>query len=66
MMTFSEFHNGLRLLRSIDAHEIGNPVWWRVFRDDPYKFFILCNDRQAQTIWNAMVKRGAVQNDASK
>ena len=63
MMTFNEFHNGLRLLRSIDAHEIGNPSWWGAFREDPYRFFILCNDQQAAAIWNAMVKRGAVNDD---
>lgn len=58
-MTFEEFHNGLRLLRSIDAHELGDPEWWPEFRTDPYCFFILCDDKAAEIIFAAMIKRGA-------
>ncbi len=61
MMTFDEFHNGLRLLRSIDAHEVGDPHWYGEFQSAPYTFFIRCNDETAQIIWAAMVKRGAVK-----
>lgn len=64
MMTQGEFHNGLRLLRSIDASELGNPEWWIKFRDDPYGFFVRCADEDADTIWAAMVKRGAVKEAA--
>lgn len=61
MMTFAEFHNGLRLLNSIDASEIGNPDWWPEFRDDPFRFLMRCPDLYAGVIWRAMEKRGAVK-----
>ncbi len=60
-MTINEFHNGLRILRSIDAHELGNPDWWPEFRRDPYWFFIMCGDDDAAKIWDVMVRRGAVK-----
>ena len=60
MMTFGEFHNGLRLLRSIDSHELDDPPWWKEFRDNPYYFFIRCSDESAQRIWKVMLQRGAV------
>lgn len=56
-MTKDEFHNGLRLLRSIDSHEIGNPDWWPQFRDAPYEFFIRTSDENAALIWAAMEER---------
>lgn len=58
-MTQDEFHNGLRILRSIDAHEVGNPEWYGQIQEDPYHFFIKCSDEIADAIWAAMVKRGA-------
>jgi len=59
LMTQGQFHNGLRLLNSIDAHELGDPEWWPRFRDDPYRFFIKADDGQVEIIWNAMKRRGA-------
>lgn len=62
MMTKGEFDNGLRLLRSIDARELGNPEWWPQFRDDPYGYFVRGPDCDADVIWQAMVRRGAVKH----
>lgn len=59
-MTFEEFHNGIRVLHSIDSHELGDPPWWRRFRDDPVRFFIKADDETAAAIWNAMQIRSAV------
>lgn len=61
MMTFDEFHNGLRLLHSIDASELGNPDWWPDFTANPPAFLIHCSDENADLIWVAMEKRGAVK-----
>ena len=57
MMTKVEFHNALRILRSIDSHELGDPEWWPKFRDDPYRFFIRCNDADRETIWKIVERR---------
>lgn len=67
-MTLEQFHNGLRLLRSIDLHELqavglwgvderNAPDRWAKFRDQPYDFFICCDDETADKIWAAMEKR---------
>ena len=59
-MTLREFHNGLRLLRSIDFHEIEYAMTreqWPSFRADPYKFFIICDDDTAAAIWAVMEAR---------
>lgn len=62
-MTFEEFHNGLRLLNSIDASELGDPEWWPDFQRDPYRFMVRCSDEDADVIWRAMKKRGAVKQE---
>lgn len=75
MMTLAEFHNGLRLLRSIDEHEVcaarassaGGvllPDRYEEFRRDPYRFFITCDDDEMAVIWAAMVRRGAIKPSA--
>jgi len=61
MIMLEEFHNGLRILRSIDAFELGNPPWYRDFVIDPYTFFIQCADETAELIWHVMLKRGVVK-----
>lgn len=62
-MRLSEFHNALRVLRSIDAYELGDPDWWEQFRDSPYLFFIRCDDDTADVIWRAMVARGVKETE---
>jgi hypothetical protein len=56
-MTLAEFHNGLRLLHSIDSFEIGDPAWWPAFRGDPVWFFVRADDDRQAIIWVAMEKR---------
>lgn len=60
-MTFGDFHNGIRLLFSIDSHEIGEPLWWEDFKFDPVGFFIRADNATVRIIWEAMAKRGAVK-----
>lgn len=66
MMTLAEFHNGLRLLRSIDSHELGDPDWYSDFARAPFYFFIACSEENAAVIWTAMVKRGAVKGKSEQ
>lgn len=61
MMTKDEFANALRLLHSIDSHELGDPDWYPDFCSHPHSYFVTCADDQADVIWQAMVKRGAVK-----
>jgi len=56
-MTRDQFHNALRIIRSIDSHELGDPPWWEKFRDSPIEFFIRCDDESADKIWNVILKR---------
>jgi hypothetical protein len=58
MITLAEFHNGLRILRSIDSYELGDPEWWPAFRDNPYLFFVCTRDEIQERIWTVMLKRG--------
>jgi hypothetical protein len=62
MITLREFHNGLRILRAIDAHELGDPEWYPRFAREPYRFLISCDDGVAQKIWDVMVARGVQRN----
>jgi Mn-dependent DtxR family transcriptional regulator len=63
-MSFSDFHNGLRLLQGIDKHELVEAGLinisqreWEDFRNEPHKFFIKASDDMAAKIWTAMEKR---------
>ena len=58
-MTRDQFTNGLRILRSTDSHELGDPDWWPHFAQHPYDFLMRCDDERATIIWRAMVNRGA-------
>lgn len=65
-MTFAEFHNALRIMASIDMHELveagvivhGDVNAWGTFRRDPFRFFIRAADDDAQRIY-AIIKRRA-------
>jgi len=59
-MTLDQLTNGLRILHSIDAYELGDPAWWPEFRDNPSRFLMRCSDERAKTIWEVMVARGAM------
>ena len=55
-----EFHNALRVLRSIDRDEIDARMTvrdWERFRDGPYEFFIKCDDQTCDAIWTATQRR---------
>lgn len=87
VMTIASLQNVLRILVSIDLHElkaegvfsdarlighkIGNHAkgvdlpearaWhdWCKFRDDPFRFFLRCDDDTAKRIWSIIIKRQA-------
>jgi hypothetical protein len=60
-MTFREFCNGLRMLRSIDSSELHDLPWYPEFNKDPYRFLITCADETAARIWIVMLKRGVAE-----
>jgi len=57
MITLNEFTNALKVLRSIDADELGHPVWWPRFRDSPYEFFLRAPDDIRIWIWSVLQMR---------
>lgn len=67
-MTKAELHNALRILRSIDLFELQEVgLWvdpdalatkrWESFRDNPYEFFIRCDDDTVDKIWSIVQRR---------
>jgi hypothetical protein len=65
MMTKNEFHNALRILTSIDAHELeaagvirhADHNAWGTFRRDPYRWFIRADDATAEKLWKIVERR---------
>lgn len=66
-MDFRGFHNALRVLRSLDRHEIAPALSyedWFDFRDFPYDWFIGAEESKARAVWAAVERRaGAVEAD---
>jgi hypothetical protein len=60
---FRAFHNALRILRSLDYHEVSflSEEEWESFRDNPYKFFTSTSDSNASLIWAAIQRRQPVE-----
>ena len=62
-MTFEKFHNALRIMRSIDLHEIEvsgidiESFNWPSFREDPYTWFIRSSDKDAVAVWKIIEAR---------
>lgn len=64
-MTFAEFHNALRILMSIDRHELEaagvikarDHNAWGEFRRDPFRWFIRADDADAPKIWAIIERR---------
>ncbi len=57
---FFRFHNGLRVLLNIDASEFPGPAEdWPTFRDNPWRYFIGCNDETARALWEIIERRNA-------
>lgn len=70
-MTFDDFHNRLRILSSIDRHELAEldaEIWtaaeYLKFRNNPWSYFIAADDEVAVMIWSVVTKRaGKPQRD---
>mgnify|MGYP001568633403 CR=1 FL=1 len=70
-MTLSEFHNGLRILLNIDFDDLATAGVmddvgqsrraafgeWILFRQDPFRWFIRCDDEKADKIWKLIENR---------
>lgn len=62
-MTFEKFLNALRIMRSIDLHEIEaagidlESFIWPSFREDPYRWFIRASDKDAAAVWSIIERR---------
>lgn len=53
-MTFGEFHNALRILRSIDFHEVEDFMASQEyvdFRRNPANYFLSTDDEKAAMLW---------------
>jgi hypothetical protein len=64
-MTRLEFRNRLCILRSIDQYELveagvigtDDDAMWHTFVADPYRWFILCDDKTAEKLWRLIESR---------
>jgi hypothetical protein len=58
-MTQHEFSNALRILISVDHHEVPflDKASWEKFRDDPFRFMMRANDNMADAVWAVVEKR---------
>jgi hypothetical protein len=56
-IAFRRFVNALKILRSLDEHEVPDLTSWPAFRDDPYKYFIRASGHDQATIWLALNRR---------
>lgn len=65
-----DFHNRLRILSSIDFHELvqagvvtddaDGEAEWKAFRGNPWRWFIVCGDDEAEKLW-ALIEKRAVR-----
>ena len=71
-MTFSEFHNALRILANIDwvelvdAHALSDDdtAGWLSFRENPWHWFILAADDEARAVWRIIEGRTRARQGA--
>lgn len=64
-MTRLEFRSRLCILTSLDCHELvragviaaNDEAMWRSFAADPYRWFILCDDKTAEKLWRLIETR---------
>ncbi len=69
-MKFEEFHNALRIMRGIDAHELetagiikaGDHNAWGTFTRNPYTWFIRADDDTARKLFALIESRQPVRN----
>ena len=59
-LEFRRFSNALRILRSLDLHEVDGIADWQAFRDGPYMYFLRASDADQRTIWRAIERRQPV------
>ena len=65
MMRLSEFHNALRILINLDAHDLeaagiikrGDHNAWGTFRRDPFRWFIRADDETARKLFTLIERR---------
>lgn len=63
---FGPFHNRLRILLSIDRHELAaagvlaaqDLLGWSQFQHDPFRFFLRLDTRRASALWGLVQSRG--------
>ena len=49
---FRRFHNALRILHNLDDRDLRlSPAHCEVFRQNPWRFFIICSDETAAKLW---------------
>jgi hypothetical protein len=65
MTGLREFHNRLRVMMSIDRHELieagieimrDDSVWW-TFQVNPYRWLVACDDVNAERVWSIIERR---------
>ena len=62
-MDLREFHNALRILRSIDAYELrdagveNTDREWPQFGFNPWEWFIRASDHDAAAVWTIIERR---------
>jgi hypothetical protein len=69
MTTLHDFHNRLRVLTSIDMHELvdagvierGDVTEWGRFTRDPFRWLIRADDASAEKLWTIIEKRAGAK-----
>lgn len=62
-MELQEFHNALRILRSIDRHELEEAGLqltdnqWLIFCHGPHDWFLRASDDEARKVWKIIEER---------
>jgi hypothetical protein len=65
MIRMADFHNMLRIMTSLDAHDLeaagviqrGDHNAWGTFRRDPFRWFIRADDETARKLWTVIERR---------
>lgn len=60
-MTKQQFRNALCLIHNVDSFDLGDPLWWTNFRDNPIEFFLRSDDERSELIWQAMKQKGTIE-----
>lgn len=72
-MDKADFHNRLRVMRSIDRHELveagalapDDLAGWEAFDKDPYRWFIRAPDAEADRLWSIIERRAGRRSSPS-